>query len=415
MAKLFRKRALERLRSPERLDQLLRVTSPRSWIILMTIGLLLAAAILWGFFGDVATKVEGMGLFIEKGGVYEVVAQGTGRLTKVKVNVGDTISKGQVVATMINPDLEKQLSEKKLQLTVLKSEYNQQKELIEKEVESKQRVLTAQKENVHNSISVQKDKVKWLEDRIAAYTELFEKGLVLERQIIQIKLERDDAKLEIAKLQNDLGKIKLQEVEVEESKNQRLFKQRFQIENLQGQVDVLEDQLKQAIEVTSAFDGRVISVEGDEGTILGRGQAVLAIELAKRKLGVLLYVQAFKGKKIKDGMTIQITPSTVKREEYGFVFAEVTEVSDFPVTSEAMMRVLNNKDLVESLLKKGPLISVHGDLVKDPSTRSGFKWSSRKGASVAVSAGTLGTSEVVVRRQAPIELVVPVLKKWTGA
>ena len=415
MAKLFRKQAVERLRSPERLDQLLRVTSTRGWIVLMTICFLIVTAVCWGFLGDISTRVDGLGLFIEKGGVNEIVAEGSGRLTSIHVETGDTIKQGQVVASMVNPDIEKKLKTKKLELALFKNEYEQQKDLIEKELESKQRVLKAQKENILNSIKVQHDKVGWIEDRLAAYTELFEKGLVLKRQIVQIRLERDDAILQIAKLQNDLGKIKFQEVALEESKKQQLFKQRFQIDETSGQVQALEIELKEAIEVQSPFQGRVIGIEGDVGTIIERGQPIMTVELAKRELAVLLYVKAFKGKKIQPGMTIQITPSTVKREEFGFIFAKVTDVSDFPVTADGMMRVINNKDLVDSLLKEGPLISVKGDLVRDSATRSGFKWSSHKGASIAVTAGTLGTSEVVVRRQPPIELVIPILKEWTGA
>src|SRR5262249_6294354 len=51
MAQLkFRKTALDRLSSSEQLDRLLQVTSPRGWIALVGLGLLLAASLLWGIF-----------------------------------------------------------------------------------------------------------------------------------------------------------------------------------------------------------------------------------------------------------------------------------------------------------------------------------------------------------------------------
>ena len=38
---IFRKSALDRMASPEQLDALMRITSPRGWIALLTIGFLL--------------------------------------------------------------------------------------------------------------------------------------------------------------------------------------------------------------------------------------------------------------------------------------------------------------------------------------------------------------------------------------
>ncbi len=49
-----------------------------------------------------------------------------------------------------------------------------------------------------------------------------------------------------------------------------------------------------------------------------------------------------------------------------------------------------NEKLVDSLMEKGPLLSIVGALDKDPSTKSGFHWSSSKGADVQVTVGTMG-------------------------
>lgn len=51
--KLFREKNLERLESPEKLNDYLRVTSPAVWMILVTIILLLAGVCIWGVFGRI--------------------------------------------------------------------------------------------------------------------------------------------------------------------------------------------------------------------------------------------------------------------------------------------------------------------------------------------------------------------------
>jgi len=64
---LFRKQALERLSSPEQLDQLMQVVAPRSWLLLAGLGLLLTTLLLWGVFGKITTTVQGRGVLSEPG------------------------------------------------------------------------------------------------------------------------------------------------------------------------------------------------------------------------------------------------------------------------------------------------------------------------------------------------------------
>ena len=53
--RLFRESALERLSSPEQLDQQLQVTSPRGWIALLALWSVLAAIMVWSIVGSVPT------------------------------------------------------------------------------------------------------------------------------------------------------------------------------------------------------------------------------------------------------------------------------------------------------------------------------------------------------------------------
>lgn len=51
--KLFREKNLERLESPEKLNDYLRVTSPGVWLVLATIIVLLIGVCIWGVFGRI--------------------------------------------------------------------------------------------------------------------------------------------------------------------------------------------------------------------------------------------------------------------------------------------------------------------------------------------------------------------------
>ncbi|MBO4497265.1 MAG: hypothetical protein IJL07_03380 [Lachnospiraceae bacterium] len=49
---LFRKKSIDKISSPEKLDDYIRVTTPSVWITLIAILLLLVGAILWGTLGE---------------------------------------------------------------------------------------------------------------------------------------------------------------------------------------------------------------------------------------------------------------------------------------------------------------------------------------------------------------------------
>ena len=49
---LFRKKSIDKVSSPEKLDDYIRVTTPSVWITLAAILVLLVGAIIWGIFGE---------------------------------------------------------------------------------------------------------------------------------------------------------------------------------------------------------------------------------------------------------------------------------------------------------------------------------------------------------------------------
>ena len=78
---IFRKAALSRLASPDQLDQLMQVTSPRGWVALGGFGLVLFAALLWSLFGTISTTVAGKGVLLRAGGVKPLPAPCDGVVT----------------------------------------------------------------------------------------------------------------------------------------------------------------------------------------------------------------------------------------------------------------------------------------------------------------------------------------------
>lgn len=57
---LFRQKSIDRIKSPESLNDYIRVSNPGVWILLLSIVVLLIGACVWGFFGhiDSVTKAR---------------------------------------------------------------------------------------------------------------------------------------------------------------------------------------------------------------------------------------------------------------------------------------------------------------------------------------------------------------------
>ncbi|MGB3493300.1 MAG: hypothetical protein WBA57_11265 [Elainellaceae cyanobacterium] len=62
---LFRKESLERLSSPEQLDQLMQIVSLKSWLPLGTLGVLVMGGLLWSIVGRIPITVTGEGLLVQ--------------------------------------------------------------------------------------------------------------------------------------------------------------------------------------------------------------------------------------------------------------------------------------------------------------------------------------------------------------
>lgn len=61
---IFRKEALERLSSPEQLDQLMQIVTPRSLLPLLALGGLLGCGLIWSVIGRIPVTTTGQGALV---------------------------------------------------------------------------------------------------------------------------------------------------------------------------------------------------------------------------------------------------------------------------------------------------------------------------------------------------------------
>lgn len=97
-SQIFSQEALDKLRSPEKLDTMLPITTPVSWMALIAILVLLFSVVLWSIYGAFTVKADGMGLIMDSAGVMNVSHIANGKIAQLYVHPGMTIKKGDLIA-----------------------------------------------------------------------------------------------------------------------------------------------------------------------------------------------------------------------------------------------------------------------------------------------------------------------------
>lgn len=102
---LIRERAMARKTQPEPVDDLMRVTAPREWMLLVGVAAVLAAVVLWGSLATIERTVSVRGVVLKAGERHEVVAPTAGSVSAILVAPGDRVEAGQPIAHMELPEM----------------------------------------------------------------------------------------------------------------------------------------------------------------------------------------------------------------------------------------------------------------------------------------------------------------------
>lgn len=184
------------------------------------------------------------------------------------------------------------------------------------------------------------------------------------------------------------------------------------ISSLKSEIDRYTQNLKK-YEILSTQDGVVKEVIADEGAIVAQGSEIIRVKsvTSTDEKEAVCYIPVKTGKKVVPGMEVMIYPSTVNKQEYGHMLGTVESVSSYVTSTTEMMKMLGDETLVQSFMNNGPVVQAVCTIKEDEDTRSGYYWSSKKGADVDLTEGTMLTANIVTEKKAPISMLIPYLKE----
>jgi HlyD family secretion protein len=411
--KVFRQAVLDRLASPEQLHTLMRVTDAKGWLALLGCALLVATGVVWAIVGRIPTKVSASGILIHSGGLADVVALGAGQITALDVEVGDTVTKGQAIAQVAQPQLKEEIAAAKARLAELQANYQKTKSAGGRDVSLRMMASSQATQNLELAIQANEARTKELEDRLQKQTDLQAKGLVTGDAVEATREALRSARVSMQTMRADQQRLTVDDFSAQRQNEAALTAEAMSVQEAERQIKLLEERLEQNSRVVSTHEGRVVEVRSMTGDLIQPGTPIVSLERRgdKAKLEALLYVDSREGKILSPGMEVQIAPTIVKKERYGVMLGTVRTVEGFPSTRQGMMRVLKNEELVQSFLQEtaGSPIAVRAELRRESSTPSGYHWSSGVGPDLVLTSGTRCEANVTTRTQRPLALILPAL------
>ncbi len=471
---IFRQESLDRLQSPEELDQLLVVVDRKAWLILLTLAVTCGAGVMWSIYGRIPVRVDGVGVLVNPGNVKGIQSPASGQVTAVEMRVGGHVAIGTVLALLDQPELRKELDQLKAkrenlvafqktafdldskrrslelesferQRAFIASEVEKSTSLASRVVEKEASFSEEQKRNIEKTKKLTLQLNASLQKQLETINALRLEGLSSQALVVGAESNMADSEIRLANLEVQQKELEMSELQRERSQieNQNrladlsldLMKLDIAVQRLQQDLELnlqtrkneiieldnaiarLELRLELEGQIVSDCDGTILDVSIQPGQVVGLGTRVGTVEKTDPdgKLTNLAFFSVLDGKRVSINDVVRVTPSTVQREREGSILGAVRRVSAFPVTQESVISEVGNAEIATSLLQQGGAIEVEVELERDPNSYSGFRWTS-KGPEKRFTAGTTTAVRITIEQRAPITYLLPILRSWfTGA
>ena len=539
---MFRKKSLDKLQSPDSLDQLLILVKPRSIFVLSTLGFVFLVCFAWSIWAKIPITVNGFGILLKPRSIKAIQSSGSGVVTDVAVYVGGFVEAGQTLVRVEQPELirnlQQQISDYESQkefhekiISMAKQKRNLEIDLLNQNLLDNEESI-ASLQNLQNKYSTQ---MKEQEKQLKSIDALVDEGItsLSQRLSMQVGLTDSEQRMlrieqELAGLESQKKQFKMQIRKAEQDFEVEFYTKQQSIESMASSIRLTKERLWRQSVVRTRYQGRILEIAVSVGQVIGSASRVAIMHIEPQKpfyrielaedtgggiyhliyqghetgpikfdasaseiqtellqltpfngqpesvsvetgsmpgqfdlfidlesddgfdqqmanneylkirdselvtangeptfglvshLGDLVPNEELKhlgflsigdGKKVENGMHVRISPSNIERQRFGSMMGEVIDVSVFPVTSEGLINMIGNREVVEALLQQGGTILVEASLDVSEADPTRFKWTS-KGPDQEITAGTTTTCRITVEERRPITFAIPLLRKW---
>ena len=161
-------------------------------------------------------------------------------------------------------------------------------------------------------------------------------------------------------------------------------------------------------QLTAPASGTVMVSDAIPGVVVDPGDSLVTIERAPAAgpaLSAMIVVPAQSAAAVQPGMAVDLSLSDVSASTFGLLRGRVSTISAYPLTSLELGSLVYDSVTIGRMMAGDAVVLVTVDLLVDPSTPSGYSWSSPTGPPYRLSfqSGVNGAIHLGQRR--PINYV----------
>ena len=171
-----------------------------------------------------------------------------------------------------------------------------------------------------------------------------------------------------------------------------------------SEIQSLYDKYRGAAMIRSKVDGIVTRITDENVYIPDNGIAAQVVPYDKSGNNdiVTAFISSEKGGLIKLGMEVQVMPDFAPREEYGYIKAYVSEISQYPVTGQHI-KDTGGELFLSTLDERESYLQIEITLMPDSESKSHLKWSNPESGDIAAPMGTMCEADIVIKKCRPYE------------
>lgn len=407
---VFRPEAMRHFGSSEQFEHNLQVIRYRKWLAQFSVLILVLGCLSWVVFGYIPIEAQGVAIAISDAGLANVETAFNGIVKTLNAQAGDAIKEGDLLVTLHNPELDVRLEMANQTIQSLQHYWDYLHHQISFErIEEKQAIL--------KNIEATDFKIKTLEQEIPILKKDTDnkKKLAALGLYDSISLQQAiellwSTQTNLEKTKSDLASLKFKLKK--EYREDELIALQDQLRQAHQQRMLLETQLRYA-NIYSPATGTVLNFFVQPDTYITTGELVARLEIASSTQNKIFYgyLPIGLGKTIRLGAQVEMDLTTVKSQEFGSMIGHISEISQYAISKQKLTGMINNPELVNYLVQNNAaVIEVKIEPQSDPTTFSGYKWTSGKGPPIHLTSGTLCVFKGLVEEIRPLSYLLPLWK-----
>jgi HlyD family secretion protein len=396
-------------------DNVFFLAGAAQWLTLAIFGAIALTVVAWGLLGRLDYQAQGLGVILRnEGDIFTLQATVTGTVRTTSVGAGSHVRQGEIIAHIQVDTLLAQAEANKRDIESAKQQLLKSRTDTAAEIAQETQSTDRQVKSTTDKVTNYQLQLKTLQDILRLQRDEMAQGYATIVQVQQTQSQVFQTLQTITDAQAQLATLKAQLQDYIDQRQSEILKQEQQLTDAQSQLKETEANIAQNSVVRAPVDGTITEISIFKGAQITSGTTIASFSRTGEGLEVLAYFPVTQGKSIQAGMPSLVSPTYIEQEIYGSLVADVSSISDYVVDNSEIKARLGDSQLGQMVTSQGAVLQAKMHIQPDANGQSGLKWTSGNGAPIPVKAGAICSVSVVTQRIRPVELVVPLVKRWTG-